>query len=400
MLSQAADIVVAGHICLDVIPELRPETGSLRTLMTPGTLIEVGPAKVAPGGAVSNTGRALHRLGLIPHLVGRVGDDMMGRMILGGLQEHDETLTEGVMVAEGEVSSYTLVISPPEVDRIFLHCPGANATFQAREVPLDRLRGARLFHFGYPPAMRAVYADGGEQLAWLFEEVRAREMVTSLDMSHPDPGSEAGNVDWAAWLARVLPHVDVFGPNFEEILFMLDRPLYEGMMEGGGEKPMTARADTTLLDRLGRRLIELGASLVAIKLGDQGLYLRTARDAASLTRLEKILALDPRRWHNRQLLIPALKADVVGTTGAGDATMAGFLSSLHHGLVPEAALQRAAAVGAFSVEAADATSAVPDWRTVQSRLRAGWTQRPLEIARPGWSKHKEYALWTGPDDRA
>ena len=68
-----------------------------------------------------------------------------------------------MIVSDPEVTSYTIVISPPGHDRSFLHCPGANETFTAADVPYEQLAGVRLFHFGYPPLMPRMYADGGER---------------------------------------------------------------------------------------------------------------------------------------------------------------------------------------------------------------------------------------------
>lgn len=53
--------------------------------------------------------------------------------------------------------------------------------------------------------MRGFYTDGGAAMVALFCQVRAGGMLTSLDMAQPDPHSEAGQVDWTAWLERVLP---------------------------------------------------------------------------------------------------------------------------------------------------------------------------------------------------
>ena len=71
------EVVVAGHVSLDVFPALR---GSVT--LEPGRLVEVGPAAFSTGGAVANTGLALHRLGVPVRLVGRVGADLFGRAVL------------------------------------------------------------------------------------------------------------------------------------------------------------------------------------------------------------------------------------------------------------------------------------------------------------------------------
>ncbi|MGZ3675869.1 MAG: carbohydrate kinase family protein, partial [Ktedonobacterales bacterium] len=65
-------IAVAGHICLDVIPAMSGASDALR----PGALVHVGPAQFATGGTVANVGLALHRLGMRPRLIGKIGDDL------------------------------------------------------------------------------------------------------------------------------------------------------------------------------------------------------------------------------------------------------------------------------------------------------------------------------------
>ena len=160
------DVVVAGHVSLDVFPALLgPVT------LEPGRLVEVGPAAFSPGGAVTNTGLALHRLGVAVRLVGRVGADLFGQAVLGMLERCQEGLADGMVVEQTEVTSYTIVINPPGVDRSFLHCPGANQSFSADDVPYQQLTGTSFFHFGYPPLMPRMYAGGGEQLQRMFERV-------------------------------------------------------------------------------------------------------------------------------------------------------------------------------------------------------------------------------------
>ena len=66
------------------------------------------------------------------------------------------------------------MINPPGVDRSFLHCPGANRDILFARRPLRELADVRLFHFGYPPLMPPMYADGGEQLRGMFARVQER----------------------------------------------------------------------------------------------------------------------------------------------------------------------------------------------------------------------------------
>lgn len=318
-------MVVAGHICVDVIPSFRAAG-----LPQPGRLSEVGPALFAPGGAVSNTGLALHRLGVPVALVGKLGKDAFGEILVGLFPP---SLRRGLRRVAGETTSYTLVLNPPGADRAFLHCPGANDTFQPQDVPPAILRGARHFHFGYPPLMAALREREGQGLEELLRRARSAGLSVSLDMAMPDPQAPSGRAPWPRILARLLPLVDLFMPSLEEIQLML----------GAGRAPA---------QELGPRLREMGAQVVVLKCGTEGL--RAFAPGGPLHQP----ALRPREFR--------------GSTGAGDAAVAGYLAAQLRGVDLPTRLRYAAAAGAAATEAPDATSGVPSWQELTRRLEAGW----------------------------
>ncbi|HEX3269437.1 MAG TPA: carbohydrate kinase family protein [Ktedonobacterales bacterium] len=384
-------IIVAGHCCLDIIPSFSSTAdGELH----PGKLVDVGPAVLAPGGTVSNVGLSLSRLGAPVRMVGKVGDDHFGRVLLALYRERDPALADGMIVTPGEVTSYSVVISPPGSDRIFLHCSGANHTFSAADLLAQSFEGASMLHFGYPPLMRGMYRDGGADLATILREGRRRGLFTSLDMALPDPASEAGQVDWRALLQQVLPFVDAFLPSIEETLFMLDRARYDQLRAQHGVAGVIEGMDAALLARLADDLLSWGTRIVGLKLGDQGFYLRTAQDVSGA------FLLNPTDWADRELLVPCFQTVVAGTTGAGDATIAGLLTALLAGIAPEAAIRSAVAVGAYSVEHVDATSSVPSWDVAQSRLQTDWATCPVRLSMAGWRWDGMAKVWFGPHDRA
>lgn len=362
-LDARGGIVVAGHVCLDVIPQL-----SAAVDVRPGTLTHIGPAATATGGAVANVGLALHRLGVPVSLIGRIGDDVFGREVLRLLSHHGPALVRQMSVHRGAVTSYSLVISPPGVDRSFLHCPGANDEFGAADVDPEELGGARILHFGYPPIMRRTYADGGQEVSQIFAAAQRRGIATSLDLCAIDPASDAGKVDWRAWLATVLPHVDLFLPSLDETLTALRMPATND------------RPDVDTLRRVADELHTLGAGVIVLKLGADGLYAKASGDAARLKKIGGGLLEDVPAWRGREFVAPCFRASVVGTTGSGDCTIAGFLAAVLRGASLERALVMATAVGACSVEAADAVGGVCRWDEVERRVAAGWERHAVGVA--------------------
>jgi sugar/nucleoside kinase (ribokinase family) len=392
-----AEVIVAGHICLDIIPTIRGGQIGLDALFVPGKLVDVGKAVISTGGAVSNTGIALHRLGSNVRLMGKVGNDLFGDAILSILGEHNPALVDGMIVASGENSSYSIVISPPRTDRIFLHSTGANDTYSAADLRDEQLQAARLFHFGYPPLMRSMYRNNGEELALLLKKVKTAGLTVSLDLAKPDPASEAGSADWRAILTKALPYVDVFLPSFEEIVYMLHRDQYEAWMRESDSGDLISFATGDFLSQMAEELLEMGAAIVGLKLGEHGLYVRTTSEEARLSAMGGCSPTEDLRenWLDNEIISSCYQVDVVGTTGAGDCTIAGFLYSLLKGMKLEHALQTAVGVGAFNVEHADAVSGIRTGSEVWERISKGWAKREMKLVLPNWVLN-EQQIWIGP----
>ncbi len=398
-MSKTGSAIVAGHICLDIIPQFdRNLAFDFRKQFQPGSLTKVGPAILSTGGAVSNTGLVLNRLGIPTTLVAKTGDDLFGGAVRDIAAKFGAQLAQGIAIDPEATTSYTVIVSPPGLDRLFLHCPGANGTFNAEDVPFEQVAGVDIFHFGYPPVMKRIYQNNGAELVKIFQAAKAAGATTSLDMCMPDPADEAGHVNWRAILEAVLPFVDIFQPSLDETLFILNRGLFEQTFRGGALRN-TILADPQLASDLGYQLIAMGARIVVLKMGDCGAYLRTAGREA-LEGMGRAAPADPGAWANRELWAPCFRVNVVGTTGSGDSTIAGFISGLLRGMSPEQTLTSAVAVGACNVEAADALSGVPSWETVQERVARGWERRMPCEELPGWKWDAATNLWIGPEDQS
>lgn len=394
-MTSGFDAVVAGHICLDVHPDLSGSArGPFEKIFVPGRLIEAGPVTYSTGGAVSNTGLALNRLGIATRLVGKVGNDLFEQIVCQIIASYGENLTEGMIIDASANTSYTIIINYPGVDRIFLNYPGANDIFEARDVPFEFLEQARLFHFGYPPLMRSIFLNDGMQLEMIFRQAHQMGVTTSLDMAFPDPSSEAGQADWRSILKSVLPHVDIFIPSVEEILFMMRRQTYEEMCASIAGPNILPLITPGLLSDIAQELMEMGARIVGLKLGYRGLYLRTGNPLL-IKLMGRACPSNPDTWASKELWAPCFKIAVAGTTGSGDATIAGFLAALLRGLSIEESLRLAVAVGACNVEAVDALSGIQSWETTLARVAAGWEQQTLDLDWPGWNFDEASGLWRG-----
>lgn len=391
-------IAVAGHICLDITPKF-PDVGASRLgqILVPGSLIHVGECVVSTGGPVANTGLALVKLGLSPTLMGKVGRDSFGHIVVEILEAHG--CGEGVIRVEGEQTAYTIVIAPPNIDRVFLHNPGANNAFGAGDVDYEAVEKVGIFHLGYPPLLARMFADGGRELEIVLRRACKRGATTSLDMSLPDPESPSGRADWDGILRRVLPHVDLFLPSIEETLYFLQREEFmqrrAEAAEGGGDLIETVTASDC--SRLGRRLVEYGAGVVLLKCGHRGIYARTG-SAERLARLGRASIGQPKRWAAREFWVPPFQVErVASATGSGDSAIAGFLAAFLDGRGPELAVKCAAAVGALNVTAHDSTSGLTSYEQTMRRM-PDMPVGDLNLDGDGWYHDRPAALWRGPAD--
>ncbi len=257
MRKKDIDAVVAGHICLDMFPEFAGRTSmSPEDLFVPGKLINTGGMRICTGGTVSNTGIAMHILGAKVSLMGKVGDDFIGDTIVNFLKK--QVPAEGITVSKGESSSYTIVIAPKDTDRIFFHNPGTNDSFCYDDVDFEAIKNSRLFHLGYPPLMKRLYENDGEELKRIYERVKKLGVMTSLDFALPDPESPAGMVDWNAILKNVLPSVDLFLPSVEEAQFILDKKEFVRLRERAKGKELLHLFDGDQLTSLSDTLLVRG----------------------------------------------------------------------------------------------------------------------------------------------
>ncbi len=302
--------VVAGHVCIDLVPEL-----SAAPDLTPGTLNSVGRMQVRAGGCVANTGRGLAELGAPVRLFADAGDDELGRMLNQLLTERGAD-TGGVRLLVGAATSYSIVLEPAGADRCFLHHVGANAAFDGRDVDLT---GADLLHLGYPELLPAIAAADGQALRKLLQRARDEGVTTSLDLATTDPATPPGaRAAWRRVLDEIWPLVDIATPSADDLAGVY------GRLPGQGADDLAVA---------GHRLIELGAAVVVVTAGEAGMCLVSAgrnRLAGGGRALRPMAG----QWADQQVWAPATTVEVVTTLGAGDAAAAGLLYGVLAGLGP------------------------------------------------------------------
>ncbi len=365
-------IICAGHVCIDITPAI-PDSGcrKIEEVLTPGKLVQVGRASMSVGGCVSNTGLGLKVLGANVSLMGKIGNDSFGEAIINEYRRYGAQ--DGLIVQDQDATSYTVVVAIPGIDRIFLHHPGANDTFCDADIPWEKVDGAALFHFGYPPIMKKSYQREGEELIRILTHARQAGAATSLDLAAVDPHSDAGKQDWKKILTRALPLVDIFCPSIEELCYMLDQERFLSW-----KKRADGRDVTTILDvdrdirPLATECMDLGCKIVFLKCGAPGMYLKTA-DRETIGRISRNVQLDAQAWADQDFFERSyVPSKVLSGTGAGDTSIAAFLKALLDGYDPKTVMQLSAGTGASCVESYSALGGLRSFDELLGKIKEGW----------------------------
>lgn len=370
-------MIAAGHICIDITPVINSEKiENITDILAPGGLVHVKEADIHTGGSVANTGLAMKILGGDVSLMGKVGKDEFGRMILNILEKYDAG--SGMIVEEDASTSYSVVLAIPGIDRIFLHNSGANDTFSVSDLNMELIKEAQLFHFGYPPLMENLYKEDGKRLAELFETVKKTGVITSMDMAAVTEQSQAGLADWNIILEKTLPYVDFIFPSFEEICFMLDKEKYHMLLKRAAGKDITTilsiQEDVVPLAEV---LLAMGVKFVVIKCGAAGFYYKAA-DKELFAKLQEHTDIDFSSFAGKEGFEKSyVPDDVISATGAGDTMIAAFLTAMIQGYSLERCLQLAAATGASCVATVDALSGLQTFDALIKKIDAGWQKQNL-----------------------
>ena len=314
------DVTALGELLIDFAPKDTNEAGY--------------PVLSAnPGGAPGNFLAALNKYGCSTAMIGKVGEDMFGRLLLGTLREAGIE-TRGIVVDPDQFTTMAFVSLDASGNRDFSFArkPGADTCLRADELDEALITDSRVFHFGTlsltdDPAREATHR------AVALAKQHGRRVSVDPNLRKPlwptmDAAKKA--IEWS------LHQADIVKIGDEEIEF-----LWGISPEAGAQKLLS----------------EYGASLVYATLGPKGCHVANKNGCATVASPTGIKVID--------------------TTGAGDifggSAMSRFLKT---GKAPgELSVDELTAVTRFACTAASLStqkhggiSSVPEIAEVEARL--------------------------------
>ena len=254
------DVVALGELLIDFATITKDEDGY--------------PTMAAhPGGAPANFLAALTKFGCKTALLGKVGNDAFGKLLIGTLAKAGIE-TSGLIVAEDVFTTLAFVTFDDSGDRSFSFArkPGADTRMAYEELNLKLIEEAKVFHFGTlsltdEPARTATYkaVDYAKSLGKLitYDPNLRKPLWSSMD-------------ECKKQLLWGLSQADVVKISDEEVEFLFGCTPEEGA------------------DKL---LNEFGVTLAMVTLGPNGAYLKN-KTACTYVQCPKVHPID--------------------TTGAGD----------------------------------------------------------------------------------
>ncbi|MGC8977394.1 MAG: carbohydrate kinase family protein [Candidatus Ratteibacteria bacterium] len=291
-------IIVGDFIAKPV--ERMPERGKLAFVET---------TELHIGGCATNTGIVAKKLGVDVTIMGKVGNDNLGKFIINKLKEEGIN-TEYIKISDKFTTSGTSVLVLSDGERSFLHSVGSNADFTINDIDFSILSEYSILHIAGPFLMPNFV---GKDLALTLKKAKEKGLITCLDTVWDGFGK------WLKVIESSLHYIDYFFASIEEAK----------MISGEREK-----------ENICDFFLSKGVKNVCLKMGENGSYIKNK---------------------NQKYYFPALKVNVVDTTGAGDGYVAGFIKGIISGYDFVKCGLIANIVGAQITTAIGATSGVKNW---------------------------------------
>ena len=272
---------------------------------------------VKNGGDSMNTAINLAKLGCDVNFAGKIGNDSFGSFLRSVFEENNIDI-RGLKITDKASTASVIVLVNEQGQRVFLYCGGANDTFCFNDIDLSLLDDCSHVHVGGTYLLPKFDGDG---CARLFAAARGKGKTTSMDVTWDTTNR------WLSVIEPCLPYLDLFMPSEAEARQITD-----------ADEP----------EQMAAFLQERGVKTVVIKLGERGAYIKDGGEG---------------------LYQPAYPTNVVDTTGAGDAFVAGFLSQYTKRSPLTECASFAVAVAAHCIREVGATGGVPDEATVKNLIK-------------------------------
>ncbi|MCM8804274.1 MAG: carbohydrate kinase family protein [Candidatus Omnitrophica bacterium] len=275
-----------------------------------GKLSFVETTELHIGGCATNTGIVAKKLGIDVTILGKVGNDNLGKFIINKLKEEGID-TKYIKISDKFTTSGTSVLVLSDGERSFLHSVGANADFTINDIDFSLFQNFSILHIAGPFLMPNFVGEG---LFQTLKKAKEKNLITCLDTVWDGFGK------WLEVIESSLPYIDYFFASLEEAKMI------------SGKKEKDDICDFFLLKGVGN---------VCLKMGENGSYIKNK---------------------NEKYYFPALKVNVIDTTGAGDGYVAGFIKGLTLRLDFKKCGLIANIVGAQITTAIGATNGVKNWQ--------------------------------------
>jgi ribokinase len=307
----APRIVVVGSINMDLVARMP-------RLPRPGETLSGDTFQTIPGGKGANQAVAAARLGASVTLIGRVGDDAFGQVLLNSLREYGVG-TDHVLTTPHCSSGVALIGVESSGANSIVVVAGANGQL----MPADVL--AREQVIAAADVLIVQLETPVETVATAIRLARQHRVRTILDPAPAPAGS----------LPADLYRADVISPNQTEAEAMTGIVVH----------------DVATATLAAQSLQRLGASEVVMKLGHLGSLVCNSRGSTE---------------H-----VPAARAEIIDTTAAGDAFTAGLAVGLAEGKSLSEAARLGGAAGTLACTVFGAQPAMPSRTRVDQFLSAG-----------------------------
>ena len=277
-------------------------------------LEKVGSFRKYVGGSSANTAVGLARLGDSVGLIGRVGNDAMGRFIRETLQGEHVDVTMLSLDPDVSTGIAFAALSPPNDSSVwFCGVPNANARLSVGDLDFQAITSASALViagtiFAQEPGRSAALA--------MVEAVSRLGIPVALD------------VDWRP----------MFWTNPDAADAIYARVLAGSAVVLANEPELALVGHSTKLDEAARRLFDFGVTEVVAKRGAQGSWYLTP---------------------HLKLHQSSYSVAVQNTLGAGDGFAAGYIHGYVAGWNPEERLRWASACGALVVSRHSCSDAMP-----------------------------------------